>query len=128
MGDKLGALPEHKKPKAKPIDPVLAAVSTAPEVLRLVGAVSVTGHYDEDTQVWAEVSGSSLTLFTRLGEDRMREIGAVASAALRARGWRTRGAGATVGKAPGKASGIWAANLSLAPLATTRTGRVTLVR
>jgi hypothetical protein len=132
FGATLGEPKAPPKAKAKPLHPVLAALDSAPELSRLVGRVRLDGAHDDDTMVWADVipgeSGPMLTVYTQLGEDRAREIGAVTAAALRARGWRTRGAGPTIGKAPGKASGVWAANLALAPLSTTRTGRVTLVR
>lgn len=132
VGDTLGELPKPKKPKPKPIDPVLAALDSAPELKRIVGRVRMDGGFDDDTMVWAEVSaggmGPILTVFTQLGEDRCKEIGHVACQALRARGYRTRGAGPTIAKAPGKASGVWAVNLALAPLSIPRTGRVTLVR
>lgn len=120
------------KPKPKPIDPVLLAVDNAPELKRLVGRVRIDGGHDEETMVWAEVSpspaGPMLTLFTQLGEDRAKEIGAIASAALRSAGWRTRGAGPTIGKAPGKASGVWAANLALSALSPQRGSHLKLVR
>lgn len=132
FGPTLGQPQQKAAPKPKPLHPVLAALDTAPELKRLVGRVRLDGDHDDDTMVWADIiergGQPMLTVYTQLGEDRCREIGATASAALRARGWRTRGAGPTIGKAPGKASGVWAANLALAPLSMPRTGRVTLVR
>lgn len=107
-----------KKTKPKPLDPVLAALKAAPEIARLIGAISVDVVPDKETQCWAVAGagalGPSVSIYTRLGSERANELGRTAAEVLRRAGWRTLGAGPAAVAARGMESGVWAAHLSLA--------------
>ena len=130
LGDRFG----KPQPIAKPArrDPLIEALDHDAALRAIVGRLRLDGGHDEETGAWAELTrnkdGVALSLYTSLGRDRAVEIAGAAQSAMRNAGWRTRGAGPTIGQAPGKASGVWTANLSLAPLSTGPKVRVILGR
>lgn len=125
-----------RPPEAKPLDPILAALEKSPTIARLVGRLRIDGGFDDDTVCWSELAPAvyggtgrrTLSLFTKAGRDRAVELALAATDALRTAGWRVRGAGATIGQAPRKSSGVWVANLCLVPLSPARAPRASMAR
>lgn len=114
--------------------PLLDALTSSPEITAIAGRVSLDPNAgrDEEVQTWAQskIQGSQATvsIYSRVGRDAAAALAVAGERALRERGWRIRGAGPTIVKAPGLVSGIWVAHLALAKLSPAKGEGLTLGR